>query len=68
MSGAGQTGRGRRRRIAAGRGAGMSVFTLYGLNEAGKAAHSEVLRAVERAALPALARERLCRWAAFLIW
>jgi hypothetical protein len=46
----------------------MSEFTLYGLNEAGKAAHSEVLRAVDRAALPGLARERLSRWAAVEIW
>lgn len=46
----------------------MAEFKLYGLNEAGEAAHHEVLRAVDRSALEGLARERLGRWQAVEIW
>ena len=46
----------------------MSEFTLYGLNEDGETAFCEMLREVERAALPAVARERLKDWSAVEIW
>ena len=46
----------------------MSQFQLYGIDEAGHAAFSELLRDVERDALGALARERLREWHAVEIW
>jgi hypothetical protein len=46
----------------------VADFLLYGLNEAGEAAHSEVLRGAERSRLQDLARTRLARWHAVEIW
>ena len=47
---------------------GVSNYLLYGLNEAGDAAHSEVLRSMEQAALHSLAHERLRDWPAVEVW
>lgn len=46
----------------------VSEFLLYGINEAGQPVFSEVLRSQERAALPALAKERLRQWPGVEIW
>ena len=44
------------------------MFQLYGIDEAGEAVFSEILRDTHREALPALARERLRDWHAVEVW
>ena len=46
----------------------MTDYLLYGLNSAGEAVFSEVLRARDRAALRQLAGDRLRDWCAVEIW
>jgi hypothetical protein len=44
------------------------VYRLYGIDEAGQAAFTEILREVERGALRMLACERLRDWHVVEIW
>jgi hypothetical protein len=46
----------------------VSDFLLYGLDESGRTAHSEVVRGCERSALRPLAEDRLRHWHAVEIW
>ena len=46
----------------------MSDFLLYGLDAAGEAVFSEMLIVHDRAALSALARQRLLDWPAVEVW
>jgi len=46
----------------------VSDFLLYGIDEDGRAAFSEVLTGLARSSLQALARERLLDWPAVEIW
>jgi hypothetical protein len=47
---------------------GVDVFHLYGINAAGETAFAEVVPEGDRAALQALAQERLRDWHAVEVW
>lgn len=46
----------------------VSDFLLYGLDASGEAIFSELLSGHERAALAAIARQRLAQWHGVEIW
>jgi hypothetical protein len=68
MSGFGQTTPRGPDYVGADREVSVPTYVLYGLNEAGVAAHAEELSAETRMTLEGLARERLRSWPGVEIW